>query len=185
MGCDIHLKVERRSKVNPYPKFPHQWRGVGFNGEFSSRIYGMFARMANVRSYCNNYKVQFEPRGLPQDMTDWFTCGCFYLFVTDDKDIAEWGHDYCLKEDAERWVEEGISEWVDEKHVRVTNPDHHSHSWLTTKELRRCFDDCFKEENGTYKPFANYVEWLGLVSLCEGIEADGVHECRVVFAFDN
>lgn len=185
MGCDIHLRVEARKKVNPYPNDRHEWYNVGFRGEFSSRIYGMFARMANVRAYDDNYKVQFEPRGLPDDITNWATCKSFYLFVTDYKEQAEWGENYCTKEDAERWVEEGCSKWVDEEHYRVTDPDLHSYSWLTTQELRQCFDDCFKQEDGTIKPHADYVEWLGLVSLCEGIESDGIHECRVVFAFDN
>lgn len=181
MGCDIHLRIEARKRVNPYPSDRHEWHNVGILGEFSYRLYGMFARMANVRAH-DTYKVQFEPRGLPDDMTDWATCESFYLQIIDNKETAEWGEHYCLKEDAEKWVERGYSKWVDENHRRVTDPDHHSHSWLTTQELRQCFDDCFKQD-GTYR--GNYVEWLGLVSLCEGIESDGEHECRVVFAFDN
>ena len=185
MGCDIHLRVEARRKVNPYPNDRHEWYNVGIYGEFSCRIYGMFARMANVRSGGNSYKVQFEPRGLPNDMTDWGTCESFYMHVTNDENAVEWGENYCLKERAELWVKKGYSKWVDDYHRRVTDPDLHSYSWLTTQELRQCFDDCFKQEDGTYKPYSNYVKWLGLVSLCEGIESDGKHECRVVFAFDN
>lgn len=185
MGCDIHLRVERRRKVNPYPNDRNEWHNVGFKGEFGCRIYGMFARMANVRAYGDHYKVMFEPRGLPKDMTDWRTVESFYFYVTDDKAAVDWGFNYCLREDAERWVEKGYSEWVDEDHRRVTDPDLHSHSWLTTQELRQCFDDCFKQEDGTMKPYSDYVEWLGLVSMCEGIESTGEYECRVVFAFDN
>ena len=158
MGCDIHLRIEQRKRVNPYPINQHNWSNVGFDGEFNSRIYGMFARMAKVRDYYGDkYKVQFEPRGLPDDM-NWSTCESFYLHVTDDEAAVDWGEHYCLKEMAEKWVEQGYS---------------------------KCFDDCFKQEDGTYKSKSDYVEWLGLVSLCEGIESDGIHECRVVFAFDN
>lgn len=186
MGCDIHLRIERRKRANPYPNDRHEWYNVGFYGEFDSRIYEMFARMANVRSCGDNYKVQFEPRGLPNDMTDWATCESFYKHIADDEGAVEWGGGhYCLEEQAEKWVENGFSKWVDENHTRITDPDLHSHSWLTTQELRQCFDDCFKQEDGRYKPYSGYVEWLGLVSLCEGIESDGIHECRVVFAFDN
>ena len=185
MGCDIHLRVEMRKKVNPYSNDKHVWYNAGFKGEFRSRVYGMFARMANVRSYGDNYKIQFKPRGLPEDMTDWATRKSFYLHITDNEAAANWGYQYCLKEDAENWVEKGYAKWVDENHRTVTDHDLHSHSWLTTQELRQCFDDCFKEEDGTYKPYSDYIEWLGLVSLCEGIEYDGVYECRVVFAFDN
>lgn len=182
MGCDIHLSIERRRR-----KFSkdEDWRGVGFHGEFGSRIYGMFARMAGVRDYWEDeVKTKFKPRGLPDGMC-WQSKMVFYYFVTDNEEAIEWGNNYCSKEDAERWVAKGYSRWLDDKHDMLTDPDHHSHSWLTTQELRQCFDDCFKQEDGTYKPFSDYVEWLGLVSLCEGIESDGIHECRVVFAFDN
>ena len=184
MGCDIHLRIEKRKRVNPYTNRCHKWYNVGFCGEFSCRIYGMFARMAKVRDYGNKYKVQFKPRGLPDNM-DYQSTESFYLYVTDNEVAVNWGERYCLKKMAEKWVKEGCSEWVDENHTRITDPDLYSYSWLTTQELRQCFDDCFKQEDGTYKSKSDYVEWLGLVSLCEGIESDGIHECRVVFAFDN
>lgn len=183
MGCDIHLMVEMREKPSLGRK--STWCGAGFVGEFSVRIYGMFARMAKVRDYYGDLcKVQFEPRGLPNDITFWAQL-IFYMRVTAISEAIEWGSGYCTKEDAERWVSQGLSEWYDESHMLLTNPDHHSHSWLTTQELRQCFDDCFKKKDGTYYPYSDYAEWLGLVSFCEGVESDGKHECRVVFAFDN
>ncbi len=185
MGCDIHLRVEARPKRSPYPIQPHYWSCAGFFGEFSSRAYGMFARMADVRSYGKHYKVQFKPRGLPKDITSCSVLHSFYLAVTDSIDLSGYDPKYFYRADAEKWVKEGIAEWVDEGKSYITNPDYHSASWLTTQELRQCFDDCFKEEDGIYKPNSNYIDWLGLVSLCEGIESDGIHECRVVFAFDN
>lgn len=185
MGCDIHLRIECRTKVNPYSTEENRWYNVGINGEFSSRIYGMFARMAKVRECGQKYKVQFEPRGLPQDITDWKTRESFFCTVTDNEEIAHCLSSYCSKVNAEKWVENGYSKWVGDDHRRITNPDLHSHSWLTTQELRQCFDDCFKQDDGIYYPNSKYYEWLGLVSLCEGIENDGIYECRVVFAFDN
>lgn len=185
MRCDIHLRIEKRKRVNSYTNGRHKWYSVGFHGEFSYCIYGMFARMAKVREYYGNkYKVQFKPRGLPDDM-NYQSTESFYLYVTDNEVAVNWGEHYCLKKMAEKWVKEGCSEWVDENHTRITDPDLHSYSWLTTQELRQCFDDCFKQKDGMYKPNSDYSEWLGLVSLCEGIESDGIHECRVVFAFDN
>jgi hypothetical protein len=176
--------VELRKKVeNPDSTRLDRWYNGGFTGEFSSRIYGMFARMASVRTYDGeDYKVKFKPRGFPEDMT-WWSQRQFYLDVVDDENAVDWGDGYCLVESAERWVEKGYSKWLDEGHTTITNPDYHSCSWLTASELRECFDDCFKNEDGTYH--GDYVEWLGLVSLCEGIESDGKHECRVVFCFDN
>ena len=180
MGCDIHLRVERRRKKNTYPNEKNEWWGVAFYSEFSCPVYGMFARMAGVRDYQG--KKMFETRGLP-DGIDWTTQQTFYMHVTTDEGAIEWGQNYCSKENAERWVESGYSKWVDETHNLVTDPDHHSHSWLTTQELRQCFDDCFIMEDGTLS--GDYVDWLGLVSLCEGIESTDEYECRVVFAFDN
>ena len=184
MGCDIHLMVELREKIeNPDSTRLNKWYDAGFRGEFSSRIYGMFARMADVRSfYGDSYKVKFKPRGFPEDMT-WQSEKQFYLNVIDDEGAIEWGNNYCSKENAERWTEKGYSKWLNEDHTTITDPDYHSCSWLTTSELRECFDDCFKNEDGTYH--GDYIEWLGLVSLCEGIESDGKYECRVVFCFDN
>jgi hypothetical protein len=49
MGCDIHLRIEKRRRINPYPNDRHEWYNVGIYGEFSSRIYGMFARMAKLK----------------------------------------------------------------------------------------------------------------------------------------
>ena len=185
MGCNIHLRIEKRKRVNPYTNIRHEWDNVGFYGEFSFRIYGMFARMAKVREYYGDkYKVQLKPRGLPDDM-NYRSTESFYLYVTDNEIAVNWGEHYCLKKMAEKWVKEGCSEWVDENHTRITDPDLYFYSWLTTQELRQCFDDCFKQEDGTYKPNSDYAEWLGLVSLCEGIESDGIHECRVIFAFND
>ena len=186
MGCDIHLMVEIRAKEDTEmaTRIPNRWYDCGFRGEFSSRIYGMFARMANVRSSGDGdgYKVQFKPRGLPEDIC-WMTQREFFLNVIDDEHAVDWGDRYCSPENAERWTKKGYSKWVNEEHTTITDPDYHSSSWLTPSELRQCFDDCFKNEDGTYK--GDYIEWLGLVSLCEGIESDGIHECRVVFCFDN
>jgi hypothetical protein len=113
----------------------------------------------------------------------WQTARRFYLNVADNENAVDWGGGHCSRKDAEMWVEKGYSKWFDEGHTIITETDYHSCSWLTASELRECFDDCFKNEDGTYH--GDYVEWLGLVSLCEGIESDGKHECRVVFCFDN
>lgn len=181
MGCDIHLAVEKRRR-NAFAD--ERWQGVSIFGEFSHRIYGMFARMAIVRDYGFDTRVMFEPRGLPKDISR-SSEGIFYMMVTDNDEAIEWGRGYCSKKTAERWVEQGRSVWVDDEHHTLTDPDHHSHSWLTTQELRQCFDDCFKNDDGTYKEIADFADYLGLVSLCEGIESSGLYECRVVFAFDN
>lgn len=181
MGTDIHLRVERRRKK------PEQieWEMVPFNGDFSCRIYGMFSRMAGVRESSNyTHKVKFAPRGIPDDIS-YEALNTFCYRTTTDKEYACCVEHRCLIETAEEYIRGGLSKWVKKEHGMLTNPDYHSYSWLTAKELRQCYDDCFFDENGKIIPFSDYIDWLGLVSLCEGIESTGDYECRVVFAFDN
>lgn len=132
MGCDIHLYIEARPRIKAIDNSKYPWGSVGFQGEFSSRIYGMFARMANVRSYGKAYKVQFEPRGLPKDVNSYSLKDKAWLEVTNDKNLLEKYPNYCSLTMAEQWVELGVSEWIDETKTHIFNPDYHSFSWLTT-----------------------------------------------------
>lgn len=171
MGCDIHLRVEKRRIMGTC------WTNTGFYGEFYDRNYPMFARMAGVRDYYN--KKMFEPRGLPPDISH-DTVNSFIYRVTNSEECAEWNEQFIYKTMAEQWVEDGISKWWDDEHKMVSDPDLHSHSWLTAGELRQCYDDCLTEH-----PYADFSDWCALVAFCEGIEQSGNYECRVVFAFDN
>lgn len=171
MGCQIHLRVEKRIKGQ------NRWTSAGFYGEFCDQYYLMYEMMAGVRVSKNKI---FEPRGLPNDICC-DTAETFYNIVTEDNILANFVGGFVLRKDAERWVEKGLSTWENEKKRRVSDPDLHTHSWLTTQELRKCYDE-LPHNKLTILLDSN---WLGLVSLCEGIESTGRFECRVVFAFDS
>ena len=90
MGCDIHLKLEKR-KINktyythqnfhpdgtiteeiretPEFKTSRDWHPVCLTWK-GDRVYGMFAKLADVRNY---FQQKIEPiplRGFPEDATD-------------------------------------------------------------------------------------------------------------------
>lgn len=121
MGCDIHLFIEYRSKHNG------RWRNFG--DEFRlNRNYLAFSLMAGIRNNTGKKLAVVEPRGLPEDI-DWRTQDANSHFVcsSGDENTVE------LKI-AESWIANGMSKWTNENKNRVTDPDNHTHSWLTPKE---------------------------------------------------
>lgn len=121
MGCDIHGFIEF--------KLDYGWQN--FAGEFYlPRDYEFFSKIAGVRGECESF---FEPRGLPEDVNYVISSeNNIYIYNSDSDDS-------CTKEMAERWVASGISEYTNEG-KSVTNPDHHSHSWLNKDELEEAID---------------------------------------------
>lgn len=58
MGCDIHIRAERKSG--------DKWEVIPDLAPFDWRSYGMFEFLANVRNYSAVPPIS-EPRGLPTD----------------------------------------------------------------------------------------------------------------------
>jgi hypothetical protein len=170
MGCDIHVYVE-------YSKDGKYWKNLTEN--FGQRDYRMFGIMAGVR--WEEGKL-FDPKGLPEGRLSFDTERAHWCHVAPDSH-PEWadGDDWISKETAERWISNGYSqpEYVDGALKRVTNPDHHSHSWLTTAELEQCVNR-YLELSDTYKP----VEWIAILAAMKAIDECG-STARVVFWFDN
>jgi len=177
MGCDIHLHVEIKRISSDSDE---QWHHVSFRGEFSSRIYGMFAALANVR---NSYGiVPLEIRGLPEDIS-WGTFTELYKRVKPE--ISESEEEYYYKIDqVEKWVNNGYS-LVCEKAGAIwcSDPDAHSFNWCTPKEMKDAFYKVFINESGNYT--GSYAEWLGLAGYMLALEATKEYECRAVYWFDN
>ena len=95
MGCDIHLRLERKVKGQS------KWQDCtifGYEHCWSDRIYGMFAALADVRNYQN---IEHLPvRGLPTDVTN------KTLMLYGCQVVADAKYDWQYSEsDAERWVE--------------------------------------------------------------------------------
>lgn len=173
MGCDIHLRLERKAKGQ------NEWRDCrifGYDRCWGDRIYGMFAALAGVRNY--NDIEHLPVRGMPKDAADGTlkSYGCQVAAVVK---YPDWQYS---EEDAERFVEEGDSEYYDVNGLKyVSDPDWHTPSWCTTSEMEDCINRIFKDENGH---IGDYSEWLALLGAMKGYEADG-SECRAVFWFDN
>lgn len=134
MGCDIHAYVDY-DEPNDHD---HKW--VGHLGSFSiGRDYLLFGIMAGVR--CPDYAL-FEPKGLPEHLS-WRTLHEATLFVVQGETDE---HGMCSKESAERWHQswlrhkQGVGGYVDAEQKRVHHPDWHSHSWLTTSELKQVIE---------------------------------------------
>ena len=108
MGCDIHLKLEKRKinktyythenfhpdgtiteEIREIPEFKtsRDWHPVQLtlNNCWGDRVYGMFAKLADVRNY---FQQKIEPiplRGFPEDATDDTKQAYCYIVIPDDE----------------------------------------------------------------------------------------------------
>jgi hypothetical protein len=200
MGCDIHLHVEYRLKKErvmvireaEYDNDGNEvrkavtwtektdWRKYQYSFEWSNRLYGMFAILADVR---NNWGLEhIELRGFPDDAT-LFTKEEYYLRVITDDEFKKYGdnwHNCCSVSNALSW---GGKRFIMDNYEYTEHPDWHSANWCTTEEMKNAIDTIFKNEDGTYK--GDYIQWMGLLGTMQGIESSGEYECRAVYWFDN
>jgi hypothetical protein len=149
MGCDIHLYIEYKSKKTEFDGYKNSWHSFG--GRINpGRNYAMFGLMANVRNCYSDGKlpVLVEPRGMPEDAG---------YTATDDNRIyisETESEDYVCMETAKRWVNSGSSKFINNKDGNptwVTQPDWHSHSWLTTSEFESVLNKYLELESGWHK----------------------------------
>ncbi len=172
MGCDIHAYVEER-RIN----HPNQyWRRYGEADIM--RDYRLFSLMAGVRSKEGRPGAIVEPRGLPDNiatMTEYEA----YMFIVDEVKMDGDSSRYVLRSDAKRWVREGHSVQVDE--FCVTDPDWHTHSWLSIPELREVIRQYEGDEREHDAPNDIRAALASMLMLCDGDEDNA----RIVFWFDN
>jgi len=144
MGCDIHLYIEYKSKDGYDPA----WQGFGGNIN-PGRNYAMFALMADVRNYGDDkLPVLVERRGMPDD-AGYTATDDNRIYISETK-----SEDYVSMETANRWVKSGSSKFINDKDgnpIWVTNPDAHSHSWLTTSEFESVINKYLELEAGWHK----------------------------------
>jgi hypothetical protein len=149
MGCDIHLYIEYKSKKPQYDGRESTWHSFGKSIN-PGRNYAMFGLMANVRNCYSDGKlpVLVEPRGMPEDAG---------YTATDDNRIyisETESEDYVCMETAKRWVNSGSSKFINDNDGNptwVTQPDWHSHSWLTTSEFESVLNKYLELETGWHK----------------------------------
>ncbi len=139
MGCDIHVYIEYRRKNDTEN---NEW--FGFGGKINpGRNYLMFSIMAGVRGDF----ILFSPRGLPPD-AGWEVNEDNYVYITDFK-----GENCVDAKTAAEWVKHGshYKNGVDGKPSWVSNPDWHSHSWLSFSEFKQVLDKYKELENKEWK----------------------------------
>lgn len=211
MGCDIHLCLERRrkqaetihneltladgTKRECNQTLDQKWKScfISYGRPVNpGRIYGMFAKLADVRNYWDI--VPIESRGFPEDANS-NTLGHFAHRIVPDEEykeyMAEWDDSPVKQTEADRWVKdygckivEYQNEWNKDIVTKyVTDPDMHSPNWCSADELDHAIKEIFKDENRDY--YGDRADWEGLLGMMRGYEENGVWETRCVFWFDN
>jgi hypothetical protein len=164
MGCDIHMFVEYRDRTEK--KNEEYW--YSFGGHINpGRDYDLFAALAGVRG--GDAKAIFPARGLPTTL-GYEAIDSNYLYITDETDMEG----TCTFQTAATWIENNGCHYLNENKRHVSNPDHHTHSWLTTEEFAQVLG------------FVNGVgiEYRALLAAMYVLNQDE-YEARVVFWFDN
>lgn len=217
MGCDIHAVIEYhryKHRDGQPPRFggePMKWPQWTALGEIDLyRDYTIFGAMAGMRGVVRDY---IEPRGLPADASA-RTFDLNWLRIDHDGDGAASDVRAVSVVEAEKWhnrfsapywgsyrpVE--ITTWTSGqketavvgtehagKPTHVSDPDNHTHSWLTAEEfadaLARAEAAAHQEvdwEGFTFR--RSSVEYYAALAAMQAIEAEGV-PARIVFWFDN
>ena len=151
MGCDIHLYIEYKNKKVAFDGYKDNWHSFGQRIN-PGRNYAMFALMANVRNHYSDGKlpVLVEPRGIPDD-AEYYSSGDDRIYISEEKYDGE--HSVTM-ERAKSWVESGRSKFINNQKGEptwVTDPDNHSHSWLTTSEFETIINNYLELEAGWHK----------------------------------
>ena len=206
MGCDIHLYIEYKSKKTEFDGYDSGWQSFG--GRINpGRNYAMFGLMANVRNCYSDGKlpVLVERRGMPEDAS-YTATDDNRIYISDVPSSR-----YVSMETAKSWVNSG-SKFINDKEgnpIWVTDPDAHSHSWLTTSEFESILNKYLelqsvwhkkrveehnkmvKEENiqpdsWAYAPpsMVDEPEYQVVLASLKRFEELG-YDARVVFWFDN
>lgn len=162
MGCDIHLYIEYSPEWTEDRNYYSSFARVSLG-----RNYTMFGILAGVRN--TSVPQLFPQRGVPKNSPE-YNYGDYVLYIQDE------GEEHCCsRENADRWVKSGSSEYVDDEHKKITHPDWHSASWLTPEEFEECLVQ-YKLETGEEVP-STYKAALAALKALEN--------SRAVFWFDN
>jgi hypothetical protein len=180
MGADIHMYIEYRNKkqakdLEKQGRVPYWY---SFGGHFNpGRNYTMFAVLAGVRGV---FKNSFEPKGrIPFDLMGYAAKYDLYYFISEEE-----GEKNISREKAKKYVESYGCEIVDDKWVR--DPDLHSHSWMSVKELNQAYKRYKVRASDEWETKVDVpVEWKAILAAMEALEDNGENEVRVVFWFDS
>ena len=162
-----HSPKGRRGEEGRY------WQSFG--GRINpGRNYNIFGMIAGVRS---NDEPMFPVRGEPENMS-FLAAWDAYLYVTDGDE----GEGSCTRKNAESWITAGYATGVYDtsgKLTKVSHPDWHSQTWLTSEEFGQLLDSARKKHVG----FG--IQWDALRAAMKALEDGGDNDVRVVIWFDN
>jgi hypothetical protein len=133
MGCDIHAYIE--FGASPVERELGTQARIGFFAEVQmGRNYRLFAALSDTRNDGEIAAIA-PPRGLPATVSS--VLHDANTILLSDRDEAG----CTTRARAQQWVANGSSQWVGSS--RVTNPDWHSHSWVTADE----FEEAMRRAN--------------------------------------
>lgn len=169
MGCDIHAYIEFQEYEDKDGN-PMYWNWSG--RVWFSRNYWLFELMAGVRGDNKLY----EPRGIPEHLS-WMVQDEYTLRPVPSSSSANEGE--CTIENAHSWIANGLSEWVNEDHRRITHPDWHTPSWLNVAEMEHVYGEYLKSRH----PSEPRVE--AIIAAMKALNQNTPDKSRLVFWFDN
>jgi hypothetical protein len=164
------------------------WRDFGGNIN-PGRDYTMFSVLAGVRGGSGE---GFTPKGLPEHPLSWSAEESYYVPIYVKENETDPDHKYVdgtweiSLEHARIWERYGrkIIE-RDGKPVKIGNPDWHSASWLTIKELSeayRKYNSLCRKEGWNSKVSPSYK---AILQAMRTLEDGGKNIVELVFWFDN
>ena len=164
MGCDIHCYIEYKHRDATTTRWS------SFGGRINpGRDYQLFTLLAGVQG--ENGPL-YPVRGVPADL-GYYAANDYWLYISDNCPDSEGS---CSKESAHAYAIHG-SHYSEDK-SRISHPDWHSHSWLTTAEYGNSLD-AYDRLPIHY----SLVEYRALLAAMRSLE--GTHDARMVFWFDN
>jgi hypothetical protein len=170
MGCDIHAYIDY-STPNNAPD-----RCSGFGRVDIDRNYKLFGVLAGVRGGALPF---IPPRGMPE-VYSWQVQQDYLMYIVPIDGLVE-GVVSAAK--AKEWVESGRSKYcLDGKFV--TEPDFHTHSWLTTTEVAEVIK-IYRSTTELEFTMQTRTVMNAILGAMKGLEKTKGYSARLVFWFDN
>ena len=171
MGCDIHCYVEFRQKKEVHDDWSKRWSSFG--GRINpGRNYELFTRLSGVRGYTEKFIAN---SGLPEDIA-YAAQHDNQLYIDYNGDAGARGYSGAVTpENAARWIDSHQSRYIknhEGKNAHVTNPDWHSHGWVTPAQLSKALRGMLS------------IEWKAILAAMKSLEKSN-QEVRMVFWYDN
>jgi len=184
MGCDIHMFIQYKDKEST----SDWWRD--FSGNINlGRNYTMFGFLAGVRREAPG---GFSPKGLPEHSLSFRAHEEYFISIYEKENPTDPDSRYTdgeweiSLEQAHRYERYGCKIVErDGKPFEISNPDYHSATWLTAKEL----GDAYRKYNAYCRKVDGWSkipsEYKTVLQMMKTLEDGGNNNVEVVFWFDN